>query len=219
MGIDIRSTMDIDANITGLTFDLPEIQKMINTIANISMDDGVSFEVGKEEPIKEDNEYGGYKFKIIAKYNNLVIPFFIDISTGDIITPRAINYQYKKVLDDSCIELYTYNNETIIAEKLETILKRNVTNSRMKDFYDIYYFANSKWEDVDKAILKEAIIKTFNHRSSDKELEGRNAIINNILESDYLKKFWKEYQNTHNYAKDIIFEDTVEAIKKILKVL
>ena len=218
MGIDIRSTMDIDANITGVNFDLSEIQKMINTIVNISIDDGVTFEIEKSEPIKEDNEYGGYKFKIIAQYSNLIIPFFIDISTGDVITPRAINYQYKKILEDSFIELYTYNNETILAEKLETVLKRNVANSRMKDYYDIYYFANNKWEEIDKALLKKAILKTFQHRNSENELENRNNIISDIFESDHLRKFWKEYQVTHSYAKNISFEDTINAIKTLFKI-
>ena len=152
----MRTTMDIDANITGMSFELETIKHMMANIVNIEIDDGVSFELDGQEPIKEDNEYGGYKFKVIAKCSNLIIPFFIDISTGDIITPRALEYKYKLILEDGFIDLYTYNYETIIAEKLETILKRNVANSRMKDFYDIYFFVNYKWEELNLEILKKA---------------------------------------------------------------
>ncbi len=172
MGINVRSTMDIDANITGIDFNETEIRNLVNEISNIDLNDNVKFKVDKEKTIREDNEYGGYCYKIIGQFYNIIIPFFIDISTGDIVTPRAIEYKYKTLLEDEYIELYTYNYETIIAEKFQTILTRSVANSRMKDFYDIYYFITYKWNDINRKSLKKAIKTTFEHRGTEKDLQN-----------------------------------------------
>lgn len=217
MGIDIRSTMDIDANITGIDFSEDKIYKLVQDIVSIDLKDNVTFEIDKSEAIKEDNEYGGYSFKIIGKVFNLKIIFHIDISTGDLITPRAIEYEYKTLLDNNIINLYTYNNETIIAEKLQTILVRNVANSRMKDFYDLYYFATNRWEDIDKNILRDAINVTFKHRNSIKELGDYEAIINKISNSNLIKERWTSYQNRFYYAKNVSFDSVIDSINKIYK--
>ncbi len=215
----MRTTMDIDANITGMNFEKRAIEEMINKIIFIEIDDNVIFEIDKNMPIKEDNEYGGYRFKLIAKLSNLRIHFSIDISTGDLITPRAIEYNYKTILENKNISLYTYNYETIVAEKLETVLKRNTANSRMKDYYDLYYFATYKWNDIDISTLKTAIDTTFKHRNSQEYLEKFKTIISNILEDESLISRWDKYRKEHEYAKDIKFEDTISAIKKIYNAL
>ena len=211
--------MDIDANITGMNFEKSEIEEMIDKIISIKIDDNVIFEIDKNMPIKEENEYGGYRFKLIAKLSNLRIPFSIDISTGDLITPRAIEYNYKTILENEIIRLYTYNYETIVTEKLETVLKRNTANSRMKDYYDLYYFATYKWNDIDIATLKTAIDTTFKHRNSQEYLEKFKIIISNILEDESLIIRWDKYRKEHEYAKNIKFEDTISAIEKIYNVL
>ena len=219
MGINIRTTMDIDANIKGMDFEKSKIEEMINKIITVEIEDDVTFEIDKNMPIKEDNEYGGYRFKLIAKLRNLRIPFGVDISTGDLITPRAIEYNYKTILENDNINLYTYNYETIIAEKLETILKRNTANSRMKDYYDLYYFATYKWKDIDINTLKSAIHTTFNHRNSEEYLKRFNTIIKNILEDETLTARWNKYRKEHEYAKEIEFNDTIRTIKKIYDAL
>ena len=185
----------------------------------IDIDDNVTFEIDKNKPIKEDNEYGGYRFKVIAKLSNLRIPFSIDISTGDLITPRAIEYNYKTILEDENISLYTYNYETIVAEKLETVLKRNTANSRMKDYYDLYYFATYRWNDIDISTLKNAIAITFKNRNSQEYLEKFKTIISNILEDESLIARWDKYRKEHEYAKEIKFEDTISAIEKTYNAL
>lgn len=215
MGIDIRTTMDIDANITGMDFSEDEILKLVQTIISIDLNDNVLFEIDKSEPIKEDNEYGGYSFKIIGKVFNLKIIFHIDISTGDLITPRAIEYKYKTLLEDTVINLYTYNNETIIAEKLQTVLVRSVANSRMKDFYDLYYFSTNKWNEIDKKIFKDAINVTFKHRNSINELNFYEKIIREIAKSNLIKERWTSYQNRFSYAKNVTFDDVINSINKI----
>lgn len=185
----------------------------------IDIDDNVTFEIDKNKPIKEDNEYGGYRFKVIAKLSNLRIPFSIDISTWDLITPRAIEYNYKTILEDENISLYTYNYETIVAEKLETVLKRNTANSRMKDYYDLYYFATYRWNDIDISTLKNAIAITFENRNSHEYLEKFKTIISNILEDESLIARWDKYRKEHEYAKNIKFEDTISAVEKIYNTL
>ena len=219
MGINMRTTMDIDANITGMNFEKDEINEMIDDILSIKIDDNVIFEVEKNVPIKEDTEYGGYRFKLIAKLSNLKIPFSIDISTGDLITPRAVEYKYKTILENNQISLYTYNYETIIAEKFETVLKRNISNSRMKDYYDLYYFVTYKWNDIDKATLEVAVDTTFKHRKSKKYLDKYNEIILNLSNDINLLERWNKYRKEHTYAKEVEFEDTIKAIEKIHKIL
>ena len=215
----MRTTMDIDANITGMNFEKDEINEMIDDILSIKIDDNVIFEVEKNVPIKEDNEYGGYRFKLIAKLSNLKIPFSIDISTGDLITPRAVEYKYKTILENNQISLYTYNYETIIAEKFETVLKRNISNSRMKDYYDLYYFVTYKWNDIDKATLEVAVDTTFKHRKSKKYLDKYNEIILNLFNDINLLERWNKYRKEHTYAEEVEFEDTIKAIEKIHKIL
>lgn len=215
----MRTTMDIDANITRMNFEKSAIEEMINKIIAIKIDDNVVIEIDKNIPIKEDNKYGGYRFKLISKLSNLRIPFSIDISTGDLITPRAIRYNYKTILENNNISLYTYNYETIIAEKLETILKRNTANSRMKDYYDLYYFVTYKWNDIDMNILRTAISTTFKHRNSEEYLQKFNTIMVNILKDEILISRWDNYRKEHEYAKEIKFDDTIRTIEKIHNVL
>ena len=211
MGINIRTTMDIDANITGMDFEKSKIEEMINKIITVDIEDDVTFEIDINMPIKEDNEYGGYRFKLIAKLSNLRIPFGVDISTGDLITPRAIEYNYKTILENENINLYTYNYETIIAEKLETILKRNTANSRMKDYYDLYYLIT--YEKYSKDNLKEAIIKTFQKRNTD--TNSIDKIMEEIKQSEFTKELWIKYTKKHQYAKNLKFEEIIRKINTI----
>lgn len=217
MGINIRSTMDIDANITGMDFSEDKILKLVQDIISIELNDNVTFEIDKSESIKEDNEYGGYSFKIIGKVFNLKIIFHIDISTGDLITPKAIEYEYKTLLEDNIINLYTYNSETIIAEKIQTVLVRSVANSRMKDFYDLYYFSTNKWKEIDKKTLSDAINVTFKHRNSLNELNNYESIINEISNSSLIKERWTNYQNRFSYAQHVSFDSVIDSLNKIYK--
>lgn len=219
MGINIRTTMDIDADVTGMNFEKDEIEKMIREIIQININDEVEIILDKVEDIREDNEYGGYKFKLIAKFSNLKIPFQIDISTGDIITPRAIEYKYKMILEDEYINIWTYNQETIVVEKLQTILARKIENSRMKDFYDIYYFVTFRWNEINEDILKKAVKATFARRETLSDLENIEQIIKTLAEDKNLKMLWKDYQDKFKYAKNVKYEETIKAIEYIKNVI
>lgn len=215
IGINLRSTMDIDADIVGIDFIQEEIETLMTNIININLNDNTQMQLEKTEEIKEESEYGGYRAKLVGNLENLKIPFHIDISTGDTITPRAIEYKYKKLLEDDYIEIYTYNQETVIAEKLQTILSRKIANSRMKDYYDLYFFANSKWQEIDKEILKQAIKATFEKRDSKEDLKNREKIINTLEKDKTLIQSWKDYQTKHLYAQNIKYDDVIKAIRFI----
>ena len=215
IGINLRNTMDIDADILGINFTQVEIERLITNLININLNDNTQMKLEKIEEIKEESEYGGYRIKLVGNLENLKIPFHIDISTGDIITPRAIEYKYKKLLEDDYIEIYTYNQETVIAEKLQTILSRKIANSRMKDYYDLYFFVNSKWQEIDKEILKQAIKATFEQRNSMEDLENIDKIINTIEKDKTLIHSWKDYQAKHLYAKSIKYDDVIKATRLI----
>ena len=219
IGIKLRNTMDIDADVIGINFTQEEIENLIINIININLNDSTQMKLAKVEEIKEESEYGGYRVKLIGKLENLKIPFHIDISTGDIITPKAIEYKYKKLLEDDYIEIYTYNQETVIAEKLQTILSRKIANSRMKDYYDLYFFVNFKWQEIDKKILKQAIKATFKQRNCMEDLENREKIINSIEKDKTLIQSWKDYQVKHSYAKSIKYDDVIKDIKSISDIM
>lgn len=215
MGINLRTTMDIDTNITGINLNKEELSKILNEVLNMDIGDNVSFKIDKIEDIKQEEYYGGYQFKIIATYENIKVQFHMDISTGDVITPRAIEYKYKKLFDDSYIDILSYNQETIIAEKLQAILERKTQNSRMKDYYDLYFFVNYRWDTINKEILAEAIIRTFATRNSITELKDINTTIKNLKSNQFLNTLWIDYAKKHVYSKDIKFKDTIGAIETI----
>lgn len=219
MGIDMRTTMDIDTNITGLPFTLENITKMISEIIITDIDDNVSFQIVNIEEIKEQQEYDGYRFTLLCKFENIKVNFHIDISTGDIITPRAIEYSYKKILENEYISVMAYNNETILAEKIQSILDKKVGNSRMKDFYDIYYFVNYRYSDLNLVDLKDAIIKTFNHRDTFDDIQRSKTILSEIEENVFMNQLWDNYRKKYNYANNIQFADCISSIKKIINII
>ena len=219
MGINSRTTVDIDTNVTGLNFEKKEILKIFENVLNMDIGDNVTFSINKIEDIKEEHEYDGYRFKILAIYQNIKIQFHIDVSTGDIITPRAIEYRYKKLFEDSYINICSYNQETMIAEKFQTIIERKIKNSRMKDYYDIYYFVNFKWNEINKEVLREAIIKTFISRKSIMEFKTINETIDALKENTFLNKLWQDYCKNHIYAEKVNFVDTINSIQTIKKEL
>ncbi len=215
MGIKLRTTMDIDTNITGINLDKEKLLEILNEVLNMDIGDNVTFKIEKVEEIKQEEYYGGYQFKIIATYENIKVQFHMDVSTGDVITPRAIEYKYKKLFDNSYIDILSYNRETIIDEKLQSILERKITNSRMKDYYDLYFFVNYRWDSIDKEILSYAIIRTFSARNSITELRNIRETIKTLENNPFLNRLWIDYSQKHEYSKNVSFNDTIKAIEII----
>lgn len=211
MGIDIRTTMDMDTCIKGIVLTDEELYQVLNEILSIDVGDNVKFEIKNSNPIREEDDYGGLRYNIVAIFDNIRVNLSIDIATGDLITPREIEYNYKMMFEDRNLKIITYNIETIIAEKYQTVIDKGVLNSRMKDYYDLYYLLTYK--EFSKEKLKEAIVNTFNKRETD--LNNADLILNEIEKSEFTKDLWVAYSIKHNYTKDVKFEDIIANIRKI----
>lgn len=211
MGIDIRTTMDMDTCIKGITLTDDELYQVLNEILSIDVGDNVKFEIKNSKPIREEDDYGGLRYNIIALFDNIRVNLSIDIATGDLITPKEIEYTYKMMFEERNLKLMTYNIETIIAEKFQTIISRSILNSRMKDYYDLYYLLKNK--EFSNKNLKEAINKTFSKR--DTEIESVDNVISEIEKSDFVKELWVNYAKKHVYAENINFKDIINVVKVI----
>lgn len=218
-GVNLRSTMDLDTTIKGLPLDRTTITKVINEIISIDLKDNIKLEIENIKDIREEELYSGFNINLKAEFDGLRTNLMIDITTGDVITYKEVQFEYKTLFDSETINIMTYNYETIIAEKFEAIISRNIDNTRMKDYYDLYMFVNLKWNDIDKTILRKAIFNTSEKRETLNYIENADKYIELINEDSKLKSLWKNYQNNYVYAKDISFENTIDAIKVINSII
>ena len=218
-GIDNRTTKDMDTTITGINVSKEKMVKVLNQILSIKLDDGVKFDVVSITDTREEDEYGGNKYHIVGRKDNLKVNLEIDISTGDKVTPRELKFNYPLLFEDKTILINSYNIETILSEKIETILRRGKFNSRMKDFYDIYFFLNNLRNEIDTNILKEAIKNTFTKRDSFEYLNDYEKIILSIKDSDRIKKLWQTYSNKYKYASNISIDKILDLLIKFISEL
>ena len=217
--VNLRSTMDLDTTIKGLPLNKSAITKVITEIINIDLKDNITFEIENIKDIREEDLYSGYNVNLKADFDGLKTNLMIDITTGDIITYKEVEFKYNTLFDNDTINIMTYNYETIIAEKFESIICRNIDNTRMKDYYDLYMFVNLKWNDINKETLRKAIINTSKNRETLSYVENASDYINLIEDDSKLKLLWNNYQKNYEYAKDISFEDTIKSIKIISKIV
>ena len=218
-GVNLRSTMDLDTTIKGLPLDKETITKVINEIISIDLDDNVKLEIENIKDIREEELYSGFEVNLKADFDGLKTNLMIDITTGDVITYKEVEFKYNTLFDNETINIMTYNYETIIAEKFETIISRNIDNTRMKDYYDLYMFVNLKWNDINKETLRKAIINTSKARETLDYIDNASKYIELISDDSRLKSLWNSYQNNYEYAKDIEFVDTINAIKVISEIV
>lgn len=215
VGLDTRSTMDLDTTLRNLPLTEEKISDAINTICENDMKDDVVFTVKSIEPIRKNDIYGGYCVRLDAVYDTIVTPLSIDVSTGDVITPDAVKYEFSGIFDEDIrISLWGYNIETVIAEKVETILRRGVFTTRPRDYYDVYILGTT--QGYDKEIYKEALKATAEHRGSTEQISDVEGILKQISESDDLKDMWRKYQKKFSYASEISYEDVLEVLRKIV---
>lgn len=218
-GVNLRSTMDLDTTIKGLPLDRDTITKVINEIISIDVEDNVRLEIENMKDIREEELYSGFEVNLKAEFDGLKTNLMIDITTGDIITYKEVEFKYSTLFDNETINIMTYNYETIIAEKFESIIRRNIDNTRMKDYYDLYMFVNLKWNDINKDTLRKAIINTSKARETLDYIDNASKYIELISDDERLKALWNSYQNNYEYAKDIEFVDTINAIKVISEIV
>ena len=218
-GIDNRTTKDMDTTITGIDVSKEKVMKILNEILSIDINDSVKFDLINITDIRQEDEYGGNKYHIVGKFGNLKVNLEIDISTGDKVTPRQLKFKYPLTFEDRSILINSYNMETILSEKIETVLRRGRFNSRMKDFYDIYYFLKYLKNDMDMNILKMAIKNTFDSRDSLSYFKDYKEIMNSIRYSELKIKQWKIYSSKYNNANNISFNDILDMLEKFLNIL
>lgn len=215
VGLDNRATMDLDATLRNLPLTPEAIEEAMRKIISVNSEDDVEFSYISMAPIREDDIYGGYRVMLNAKYDTIVTPLSIDVSTGDAITPDPIKFTFSEIFDNTeSFDLWTYNIETVMAEKIETILRRSVFNTRPRDFYDAYILATT--QKFDKKLFLEAIAATAKHRGTEKQIEDVNNIIKNISESKELRDMWNQYRRQFVYAKNIDFDDIVSELLKLM---
>lgn len=215
-GIDNRNTMDIDAAIRKAEFTEENLIKMINEIISIDVGDNVKFKIEKTESIRDEDEYGGLRITINFMLENIKDKFHIDLATGDPIYPRPDNYRYESLIGDEIYKVWSYNLETVLAEKIETILSKLETSSRMKDYYDIYLIYKLKFDKIDKEKFRGAVEKTFKKRKFDADLI---ANLNIVKESKVLKDKWISYSRKNSYARDVEFEDTLKCLEQFIDII
>lgn len=219
VGISMRSTMDIDSTVKGQDLSLENAQRIVSEIAEIQIDDGVSFILKDVETIMDEMEYPGIRFHLDAVFEKMITPIKIDVSTGDVITPRAIEYNYKLMLEEREIELWSYNLETILGEKLQTILVRERANTRMRDFYDICVLVEMYVDEINEEDFKAAYEATCRKRESLHIMGNEERIIHIIENDSRMNNQWENYQKKFSYASDISFEKTIEFTKKLISLL
>ena len=215
VGLDTRSTMDLDTTLKNLPLTKDEILKAVDAIRRIDLGDDVSFEIISIDPIRDDDPYGGYCVRIDAFYDTIKMALSVDISTGDVITPSAILYEFNGIFEEDLkIELWGYNIETVLAEKVETILRRGVFNTRPRDYYDVYILSTT--QQYDRLLFEEALAATADYRGSTNSIMDRAGIMERISKSEDLQGMWEKYRKRFAYAEGIGYEDIIWVLNDLL---
>lgn len=217
VGLDARATMDIDATVKGATVSVGEVEKMIESIISVSMVDGVEFRVKRVSEIMDEAEYPGIRVSMETKFDGVKTPLKIDISTGDAITPREVRYSFKLMLENRSIEIWAYNLETVLAEKLETVVTRATTNTRMRDFYDLHILSQIYAQSILPSDLRAAIIATAKKRGTEKYLSDAFAAFDEVEADSNMEKLWLAYQKNFSYAVDLPWHTVMDSIRRLYR--
>ncbi len=215
IGIENRTTMDMDTTIKGIALKEEKIKEIVDEIININVDDGIKFEIKDISYIREEDEYENFRISLMANVGKTKNPMKLDLTTGDAITPREIEYTYPCIFSKENIKIMAYPLETILAEKYETIIRRNITTTRMRDFYDLYTLYKLKKDQIDYKVLKEAIERTSDKRGSQEIMKDYEEIIEDIKEDSYQRSLWEVYLSENKYIGDLKFDKVVGVVRII----
>ena len=216
IGLESRTTMDIDATIRNHPLTVENIQRIFNEILALDINDGISFKLKRIDEIRENDIYGGFRISLDGFYDTLTVPIKVDLTSGDKITPHAIEYKYKLLMEERWISIYSYNLETILAEKIETVLFRGILNTRSRDFYDIYKLSKLRGIGIDYSLCKKALIATMERRESIDILSNSENILDSIRKDRFIRERWAKYQREFNYVNEISFAEVMNEIKKVI---
>ena len=215
VGLDARSTMDLDATVKGINVNVNDVADLIAGIVSVPIDDGVTFRVNKVSEIMDEAEYPGIRVSMTTVFDGVVTPLKIDISTGDAITPREVRYSFKLMLEDRSIDIWAYNLETVLAEKLETIITRATTNTRMRDFYDIYILEQLHGNTLNAQILHDALLATARKRETEGHLTEAREVFAEVEDSPVMQQLWTAYRKKFSYAADLEWNIVMKAVRKL----
>lgn len=215
VGFEARSTMDIDATIKGETIGIEEVQWIIADIISIDLSDGTSFTTNSISEIIDESEYPGVRVAMTAYMDGIRVPLKVDISTGDVITPHAVEYSYRLMFEDRAIRLLAYNLETVLAEKLETIIARTTTNTRMRDFYDIHILLMLYQKKIDPATMTNALLATSGKRGSLELLNSAEKVLTDLHNSRAMEALWENYRSKFSYAKSISWKVVLKSVREL----
>ena len=216
LGINSRSTRDMDISIKGIDVSKEKMVQVLNEILSLDIGDGVRFEMINITDIRADDEYGGNKYHLVGRLENLKVALEIDISTGDEITPKELNYEYISIFENKKIYIDTYNIETILAEKIETILRRGKYNARMKDYYDVYFFLTKLKDEIDLETFKQALNNTLTKRESFDYYKDYRQILNVLTNDERINNYWSTYKKKTKYAQNIEFKEIISVLDEFL---
>lgn len=215
VGLDARSTMDLDATVKGANVNVEDIENLISAIVSVPIDDGVKFQLKSISEIMDEAEYPGIRVSMTTTFDGVVTPLKIDISTGDAITPREVRYSFKLMLEDRSIDIWAYNLETVLAEKLETIITRTTTNTRMRDFYDIYILDQLHGNTLNRQTLYDALLATAKKRGTERHLAEAVDVLNEVESSPVMQKLWESYRRKFSYAADLEWTIIMGAVRSL----
>ena len=215
VGLDARSTMDLDATVKGANVNVEDIENLISAIVSVPIDDGVKFQLKSISEIMDEAEYPGIRVSMTTTFDGVVTPLKIDISTGDAITPREVRYFFKLMLEDRSIDIWAYNLETVLAEKLETIITRTTTNTRMRDFYDIYILDQLHGNTLNRQTLYDALLATAKKRGTERHLAEAVDVLNEVESSPVMQKLWESYRRKFSYAADLEWSIIMGAVRSL----
>ena len=215
VGIDLRNTLDMDATIKGVELSKENLEKILAEIISLDIGDDVKFEILMIRDIRDEEAYTGYRVTLNAIFHTIFQKFKIDITTGDIITPKEIEYKFELLFEERKINVLAYNLETVISEKFEGIITKGIANTRARDYYDLYILKKLQKDNINQKTLKQAIINKFRERKTWHYLETIKKQVEDIEKSKELAEIWKNYQSKFSYAEDINYKDTIQVIKEI----
>ena len=217
VGLDARSTMDIDATVKGATVNIEEVRNIITAVTAVPLDDGVTFRIKRIDEIMDEAEYPGIRVSMETTFDRVITPLKIDISTGDAITPREVKYSFKLMLEDRSIDIWAYNLETVLAEKLETIVSRATANTRMRNFYDLYILNRFYGRDIVAENLYAALIATAKKRVTEKYLADASAVFDEVENDANMNKLWQAYRKKFAYAADLSWTAVMASVRNLYK--
>ena len=216
VGLHSRATMDMDATIRNHPVNENSIKTMFEEIVSIPIDDNITFSFQEVGEIRKNDAYGGYRISLTANFLPMKVPLKLDITTGDKITPKAVEYKYPMMFNDGTLEIFAYNLETILAEKLETVISRGDQNTRPRDFYDIFILSKLKGDQINWTILRQAVSETAQKRNSGMLMPQYQSILEQIVSSPVMQNHWTIYQRDYEYAREVDFSATCETILQLM---